>query len=63
MAGLIYDSSEMSRINDLLNKQENQMQAIDKEKKVGNSNILRYTLILAGGIVALVALKYLISKK
>jgi len=63
MAGLIYDSTEASRIADLLNTQETQMKAIDKKKKVGNSNILRYSIILAGAVLLLALLKIGISKK
>jgi hypothetical protein len=63
MAGLIYDSSEASRIQNLLTKEEAQMSAIDKEKQAGNSAILRYTIIVAGAVVLLVLLKLGISKK
>jgi hypothetical protein len=63
MAGLIYDSSEMSRIQDLLNKEEAQMKGIDKEKETGNKTILRYTIIVAGAVLLLVLLKVGISYK
>jgi hypothetical protein len=63
MAGLIYDSSEMSRIQDLLKKEEAQMSAIDKEKESGNSKILRYSIILGGAVLLLVLLKVGISYK
>ena len=63
MAGLIYDSSEMSRIQDLLNKQEKQMVDIDKEKKNTDSNVLRYAIIGGGAVVLLVLLKIGISYK
>ena len=63
MAGLIYDKSEVSRLQDLVNQQEEQFKAVDKEKEFGNKNILRYTLIGAGSIVFLIAFKYLISKR
>lgn len=63
MAGLIYDSSEMSRIQDLLNTQEKQMVGIDKEKKNTDSTLLRYTIIIAGAVVLLVLLKVGISHK
>lgn len=63
MAGLIYDSSESSRIADLLNEQESQMKAIDKEKEVGKSNIIRYSIILGGAVLLLALLKIGISKK
>ncbi len=63
MAGLIYDKSEVSRLQDLLNEQEKQFSEIDKGKELTNKNILRYTLIGAGSIVFLVVFKYLISKR
>ena len=63
MAGLIYDKSEVSRLQDLVNQQEEQFKAVDKEKEFANKNVLRYTLIGAGSIVFLIAFKYLISKR
>jgi len=63
MAGLIYDKSEVSRLQDLLNKQESSFSEIDKEKEFANKNVLRYTLIAVGSIIALVVFKYLISKR
>jgi hypothetical protein len=63
MAGLIYDKSEVSRLQDLLNKQESSFSEIDKEKEFANKNVLRYTLIGVGSIIALVVFKYLISKR
>lgn len=63
MAGLIYDSSEMSRIQDLLTKEETQMKLIDKEKETGNKTILRYTILVASGVLLLVLLKIGISRK
>ena len=63
MAGLIYDSSEMSRIQDLLNKQETQMKAIDKEKEAQNSSVLRYAIIIGSSVLLLVLLKVGLSLK
>jgi len=63
MAGLIYDSSETSRIQDLLSKEESQMKAIDKEKQSSNSTILRYSIIVAGAVLLLVLFKVGISYK
>jgi hypothetical protein len=63
MAGLIYDKSEVSRLQDLLNKQESSFSEIDKEKEFANKNVLRYTLIGVGSIIALVVFKFLISKR
>jgi len=63
MAGLIYDSSEASRLQETLNKQETELSGIDKEKSVANSNVLRYSIIIAGSVILLVVLKVLISKK
>ena len=63
MAGKIYDKSEVSRLQDLLNEQEKKFSEIDKEKESTNKNILRYTLIGAGSIIFLIAFKYFISKR
>jgi hypothetical protein len=63
MAGLIYDKSEVSRLQDLANQQEEQFKAVDKEKEFVNNNVLRYTLIGVGSIVVLIAFKYFISKR
>jgi hypothetical protein len=63
MAGLIYDKSEVSRLQDLLNKQESSFSEIDKEKEFADKNVLRYTLIGVGSIIALIVFKYLISKR
>ena len=63
MAGLIYDKSEVSRLQDLLNKQESSFSEIDKEKEFADKNVLRYTLIGVGSIIALVVFKFLISKR
>ena len=63
MAGLIYDKSEVSRLQDLVNQQEELFKGVDKEKEFVNNNVLRYTLIGAGSIVVLIAFKYLISKR
>jgi|688.fasta_scaffold1243518_2 hypothetical protein len=63
MAGLIYDKSEVSRLQDLLGEQEKQFSEIDKQTELTNKSILRYTLIGAGSIIFLIAFKYLISKR
>ena len=63
MAGLIYDNTEVSRLQDLLNTQEDKMSEIDKEQEFANKNVLRYTLIGVGSIIGLIAFKFLISKK
>ena len=63
MAGIIYDVTETSRIQDLLNKEEAQMSAIDKEKKTANATILRYALIVSGAIVLMVLFKLAVSYK
>lgn len=61
--GKTYDESEVSRISELMNEQQTQMNLIDKEKEFANKNILRYTIMFSGGVVLLVVLKLLISKK
>jgi hypothetical protein len=63
MAGVIYDSTEIGRIQDLLNKEEAQMSEIDKEKKISNATILRYSILLAGAVVLMVLLKIGVSRK
>ncbi len=63
MAGLTYDSSEVSRVQEFLSQQEAYMSDIDKEKEFADKNVLRYTLIIAGSIIGLIAFKFLISRK
>jgi hypothetical protein len=63
MAGRIYDKTESKRIEDFLNTQSSELDKVEAEKEIGNKNVLRYTILLAIGVVSLITLKYLISKK
>lgn len=60
--GRIYDASEVQRVNDLLTTQENLFKQQDSESEVANKSVLRYTVIIAGAVVILIALKVLIKK-
>lgn len=60
--GRIYDASEAQRMNDLLTTQENLFKQQDSESEVANKSVLRYTVIIAGAVVVLIALKILIKK-
>jgi uncharacterized membrane protein YadS len=61
--GVVYDSNEVSRMESFLNKQNDLMQGIDKEKEFQNKNILRYAVILGGVALTLVLFKVFISKR
>lgn len=63
MAGVIYDVNEGLTMQDLLNKENTQMDLIDKEKANTDSKVLRYSIIIAGAIITLVTFKYFISKR
>ena len=61
--GKTFDESEIARISSLLNEQQKQLDLVDKENDSTNKSILRYTILLAGGVLVLVVLKVLINKK
>jgi capsule polysaccharide export protein KpsC/LpsZ len=61
--GVIYDSNELSRVENFLNQQNDLMEKVDKEKEVQNKNILRYAVILGGIAIVLVLFKVLVDKK
>ena len=63
MAGRIYDDTESKRIADFLSNQTSELEKIDKEKEFSDKKVLRYTIMLTGGILFLVLLKFLVSKK
>jgi hypothetical protein len=63
MAGKIYDDTESKRIADFLSNQTSELEKIDKEKEFSDKKVLRYTIILAGSVILLVLLKFLVSKK
>ena len=61
MSGLIYDSSSLGRINELLEKQEKQFQEIDKEQD--NKKIIRFWIILGISVLSILLLKLVVKKK
>jgi hypothetical protein len=63
MAGRIYDDTESKRIADFLSNQTSELEKIDKEKEFSDKKVLRYTIMLTGGILFLVLLKFLVSRK
>ena len=63
MAGKIYDDTESKRIADFLSNQTSELEKIDKEKEFSDKKVLRYTIMLTGGILFLVLLKFLVSRK
>jgi hypothetical protein len=63
MAGVIYDSNEISRTESFLNKQNDLMEQVDKETEVKNKSILRYAVILGGVAIVLVLFKVLVNKR
>jgi hypothetical protein len=63
MAGRIYDSTESKRIEEFLSNQSSELDKVDAEKEIADKKVLRYTILLAGGVLSLILLKYLISRK
>jgi hypothetical protein len=63
MAGRIYDSTESKRIEEFLSNQTSELDKVDLEKEISDKKILRYTILLAGGVLSLILLKFLISRK
>lgn len=63
MAGKIYDDSESKRIADFLSNQTSELEKIDKEKEFSDKKVLRYTIIIAGSVILLVLLKFLVNRK
>lgn len=61
MSGLIYDSSAVSRINNLLNQQEEEFKKIDKEQD--NKKIIRFGIILGASVLTILLLKILVKNK
>ncbi len=61
MSGLIYDSSAITRIDTLLNQQEEELKKIDKEQD--SKKIIRYGVILGISILAIVVLKLAVKNK
>jgi len=63
MAGRIYDDTESKRIADFLSNQTSELEKIDKEKEFSDKKVLRYTIIIAGSVILLVLLKFLVNRK
>jgi hypothetical protein len=63
MAGRIYDSTESKRIEEFLSNQTSELDKVDLEKEIADKKVLRYTILLAGGVLSLILLKYLINRK
>jgi hypothetical protein len=63
MAGVIYDSNEVSRMESFLKSQNALMEGVDKETEVKNKSILRYAVILGGVAIVLVLFKVLVNKR
>jgi hypothetical protein len=63
MAGRIYDSTESKRIEEFLSNQSSELDKVDAEKEIADKKVLRYTILFAGGVLSLIFLKYLISRK
>ena len=62
MAGRIYDSTESKRIEEFLSNQSSELDKVDAEKEIADKKVLRYTILLAGGVLSLILLKVLISR-
>jgi hypothetical protein len=63
MSGVIYDSTESKRMDDFLSNQSKNLTAIDNEKEVMQKLVLKYSILVAGSVVLLVGLNYILSKK
>jgi len=61
MSGLIYDSSAIGRINNLLNEQEEELKKIDKEQN--SKKIIRYVIIVGASVLTILVLNLLVNKK
>lgn len=63
MSGRIYDKTENARIEEYLSNQTSELEKLESEKEFTDKKTLRYTIMLTGGVLFLVLLKFLISKK
>ncbi len=61
--GLIYDPTALSRIEDLLTKQEEQFKMEDKSSEAQKQKIIRYAVIFGVSVVAILLLKVILKKK
>ena len=60
-SGKIYDSNETKQLQEALNQQSDIFSSIDKEKKIGDSSLLRYAIIGAGVVVLIVVFRKFIK--
>lgn len=61
-AGRIYDTFENIRMDDILNKQ--QQQYLDDEKKINkDKNKIRYAVVIGGAILILALLTIVVKRK
>ena len=61
-SGKIYDIDEPKRLKEQLADQEKIFGSIEREKKFGDTSLLRYAILGAGVIILLVLLKKFIKK-
>jgi|Laugresbdmm110sn_1035088.scaffolds.fasta_scaffold53115_3 hypothetical protein len=61
-SGKIYDIDETKRIQERLAEQDKLFASIEKEKKIGDTSLVRYVVIGAGVILLIVVFSKFIKK-
>jgi len=61
--GKVYDSSEVSRIDNFMQDKISSLDTASKTQDSKNKSIIKYSLLLVGAIVTLLSIKLLIRKK
>jgi hypothetical protein len=61
--GLIYDPTAVARIDDFLNKQEEEFKKEDKGSNIQKEKVIRLGIILGISIVAILVLKVIVKNK
>ena len=61
-SGKIYDIDEPKRIQERLAEQDKLFSSIEKEKKIGDTSLVRYVVIGAGVILLIVVFSKFIKK-
>jgi len=61
--GLIYDPTAVTRIDDFLNKQEEEFKKEDKGSNIQKEKVIRLGIILGISIVAILVLKVIVKNK
>jgi hypothetical protein len=61
-SGKIYDIDEPKRIQEQLAEQDKLFSSIEKEKKIGDTSLVRYVVIGAGVILLIVVFSKFIKK-